>query len=70
MQNIPTPESIQDLESIFDNVAHEFINEINLKEEEISGDPDWSLIDEYYAFRNKIQKRIRELYPDYKFDNF
>lgn len=70
MKNIPTPESIQSLESIFDNVAHEFINEINLKEEEVSGDPDWSLIDEYYVLRNKIQKRIKELYPDYKFDNF
>lgn len=55
-----TPEQLEELESVFDTVAHEFISLIS--------DPD--LITEYYALRQKLQAKVKELHPKYKFQNF
>jgi hypothetical protein len=55
-----TPQQLEELESVFDTVAHEFISLIS--------DPD--LITEYYALRQKLQAKVKELYPEYKFQNF
>lgn len=55
-----TPEELEQAESVFDSVANEFIDLIS----------DSNLIDEYYVLRNKLQAKIKELYPEYKFQNF
>lgn len=55
-----TPQEIEQLESVFDTVAHEFIHSVS--------DPD--LITEYYILRQKLQAKVKELYPEYKFQNF
>jgi len=55
-----TPDQLEQLESVFDSVAHEFVNLIS--------DPD--LITEYYIFSKKLQTKIKELHPEYKFQNF
>ena len=55
-----TPEELEQVESVFDSVANEFVDLIS--------DPE--LIDEYYILRNKLQAKIKELYPEYKFQNF
>ena len=55
-----TPQQLEELESVFDSVANEFINLIS--------DPD--LITEYYVLRKKLHAKIKELYPEYKFQNF
>ena len=55
-----TPQEIEQVESVFDSVANEFINLIS--------DPD--LITEYYVLRKKLHAKIKELYPEYKFQNF
>ena len=55
-----TPQEIEQLESVFDSIASEFINLIS--------DPE--LITEYYVLRNKLQVKFKELYPEYKFQNF
>ena len=55
-----TPQEIEQLESVFDSIASEFINLIS--------DPE--LITEYYVLRNKLQEKFKELYPEYKFQNF
>lgn len=58
--NMTTPQEIEQVESIFDSVANEFINLIS--------DPD--LITEYYTLRQKLHAKIKELHPEYKFQNF
>lgn len=58
--NMTTPQEIEQLESVFDSIASEFINLIS--------DPE--LITEYYVLRNKLQEKFKELYPEYKFQNF
>lgn len=55
-----TPEELEQAESVFDSVANEFVDLIS--------DPD--LITEYYILRNKLQAKIKELHPEYKFQNF
>ena len=55
-----TPQEIEQVESVFDSVASEFINLIS--------DPD--LITEYYTLRQKLHAKIKELHPEYKFQNF
>lgn len=55
-----TPQEIEQLESVFDSIASEFINLIS--------DPE--LNTEYYVLRNKLQAKFKELYPEYKFQNF
>ena len=55
-----TPEELEQAESVFDSVANEFVDLIS--------DPE--LIDEYYILRNKLQAKIKELHPEYKFQNF
>lgn len=55
-----TPQEIEQLESVFDSIASEFINLIS--------DPE--LNTEYYVLRNKLQEKFKELYPEYKFQNF
>lgn len=55
-----TPQEIEQVESVFDSVANEFINLIS--------DPD--LITEYYTLRKKLHAKIKELHPEYKFQNF
>ena len=55
-----TAEQLEQVESVFDSVANEFINLIS--------DPE--LITEYYVLRKKLQTKIKELYPEYKFQNF
>lgn len=67
-----TPFDLQDIEaaeSTFDSVAHEFIDLINEKEFVITGQTS-PLIQDYYDLRNKVQARLRELYPDHEFQNF
>lgn len=67
-----TPFDLQDIEqaeSTFDSVAHEFVELINEKEKEITGKTS-PLIDEYYILRNKLQAKIQELYPHHEFGNF
>lgn len=55
-----TPEQLEQLESIFDSAANEFIDSIS--------DPD--LINEFHILRQKLQAKVKELYPEYKFQNF
>ena len=55
-----TPQEIEQVESVFDSVANEFINLIS--------DPE--LITEYYVLRQKLQAKVKELHPEYKFQNF
>lgn len=55
-----TPQQLEELESVFDTVAHEFISLIS--------DPD--LITEYYVLRKKLHAKVKELHPEYKFQNF
>lgn len=55
-----TPEELEQAESVFDSVANEFIDLIS----------DSNLIDEYYVLRNKLHAKIKELHPEYKFQNF
>ena len=58
--NMTTPQEIEQVESVFDSVANEFINLIS--------DPE--LITEYYVLRKKLHAKIKELHPEYKFQNF
>ena len=58
--NMTTPQQLEELESVFDTVAHEFISLIS--------NPD--LITEYYTLRQKLQAKVKELHPEYKFQNF
>lgn len=58
--NMTTPQEIEQVESVFDSVASEFISLIS--------DPD--LITEYYTLRKKLHAKIKELHPEYKFQNF
>lgn len=58
--NMTTPQELEQVESVFDSVASEFINLIS--------DPD--LITEYYILRQKLQAKAKELHPEYKFQNF
>ena len=55
-----TPQEIEQVESVFDSVASEFIDLIS--------DPE--LITEYYVLRQKLQAKVKELHPEYKFQNF
>lgn len=58
--NMTTPEQLEQVESVFDSVATEFVDLIS--------DPD--LITEYYVLRKKLHAKIKELHPEYKFLNF
>jgi hypothetical protein len=62
-------QDIEQAESCFDSVAHEFVELINEKEKEITGKTS-PLIDEYYILRNKLQAKLQELYPQHDFQNF
>jgi hypothetical protein len=69
---MPTSFDLQDVEqaeSLFDSVAHEFITLIEEKEKEVTG-KESSLIGEYYVLRNKLQARLHEIYPQHIFQNF
>lgn len=64
---------LQSYESSFDSVAHELIELIKAREKELTGlnnEDDHSLIDAYYHLRNELHKKIKEVYPDYGFENF
>ena len=67
--NVFDLQDIEQAESHFDSVAHEFIELINEKEKEITGQKS-PLINEYYILRNKLQAKLQELYPHHEFDNF
>ena len=56
----PTAEQLEQVESVFDSVANEFIDLIS----------DSDLITEYHILRKKLQTKVKELYPEYKFQNF
>jgi len=67
--NVFDLQDIERAESYFDSVAHEFIELINEKEKEITGQTS-PLIDEYYILRNKLQAKLHELYPHHEFGSF
>lgn len=64
------PSDIKHYESTFDSVAHELIMLLREREKELGLEKDHGLIEEYYMFRDKLQKKAQELYPDYNFENF
>ena len=64
------PSDIKHYESTFDSVAHELIMLLREREKELGLEKDYGLIEEYYMFRDKLQKKAQELYPDYNFENF
>jgi hypothetical protein len=53
---------IQDMESRMDSVVHELIYAIT--------DSAMPLISEYYVWQKKVQAKIKELHPDFEFENF
>jgi hypothetical protein len=61
---------IKHYESVFDSVAHELIMLLREREKELGLEKDYGLTEEYYVFRDKLQKKAQELYPDYNFENF
>jgi uncharacterized protein YktA (UPF0223 family) len=62
---------IKHYESTFDSVAHELISLIADREKEVKGSIDnTQLIDAYYSFRDILQAKAQQLYPDYDFENF
>jgi uncharacterized protein YktA (UPF0223 family) len=71
MKTFFTPEDIQYYESTFDSVAHELIQLLEYREEEVNGKLDnRQILDEYYSFREKLQAKAQELYPNFNFGNF
>jgi len=54
-------ENIQDMESTMDSVVHELVYAI--------GDYQ-DLISEYYVWQKKVQAKMKELHPDFEFENF
>ena len=64
------PSDIKHYESTFDSVAHELIMLFREREKELGLEKDLGVIEEYYVFRDKLQKKAQELYPDYNFENF
>lgn len=64
------PEDIKNYESTFDSVAHEIISLLDDRGKELGLEKDYGLTEEYYMFRDKLQKKAQELYPDYNFENF
>jgi len=60
--NPPTGKALEleQSESTFDSVAHEFLAEIG----------DTQLDDVYYEFRKLLQRRIQQQFPTTKFGNF
>jgi hypothetical protein len=57
---------IEELESVFDNVAHELFDT-----EYFSDNVASQLLDKYYEFRKDIQELIKSDFPsDEKFGNF
>jgi len=65
------PSDIKHYESTFDSVAHELISLIADREKEVKGSIDnTQLIDAYYSFRDILQAKAQQLYPDYDFENF
>jgi hypothetical protein len=65
------PSDIKYYESSLDSSAHELISLIADREKEVNGSIDnTQLIAAYYVFRDVLQKKAQELYPDYDFENF
>jgi uncharacterized protein YktA (UPF0223 family) len=65
------PSDIKYYESSLDSSAHELISLIADREKEVNGSIDnTQLIDAYYVFRDVLQKKAQQLYPDYDFENF
>ena len=54
------PVELEQLESHFDSVAHEFLSDLDDKE----------ALDAYYEFRKILQQRIQAKYPTLNFANF
>jgi len=52
---------LQDMESTMDSVVHELIHAL--------GD-SIDLISEYYTWQEKVQAKMKELHPDFDFENF
>lgn len=52
---------LQDMESTMDSVVHELIHAL---------DDRIDLIDEYYTWQEKVQAKMKELHPDFDFENF
>jgi hypothetical protein len=54
------PVELAQLESHFDNVAHELLSDLD----------DAAALDAYYEFRKILQQRIQAKYPTLNFANF
>jgi hypothetical protein len=67
--NVFNLQDIERAESYFDSVAHKFIELINEKEKEITKQKT-HFIDDYYILRDKIHKKLHELYPHHEFESF
>lgn len=52
---------LQDMESTMDSVVHELIHAL---------DDRIDLIGEYYTWQEKVQAKMKELHPDFDFENF
>ena len=67
----PNPEDVKNYESTLDSAAHELIMLIADREEEVTGSTNNAeLYNAYYVFRNALQGKAKQLYPDYDFENF
>jgi uncharacterized protein YktA (UPF0223 family) len=65
------PEDIKNYESTLDSVAHELISLLDDREKEVNGKLDKKQrIDAYYSFRDILQAKAQQLYPDFNFENF
>lgn len=59
---------IQDMESRMDSVVHELIYAITESTFILFSAED--LISEYYVWQKKVQAKMKELHPDFEFENF
>lgn len=70
---------LQDMESTMDSVVHELIHALD----DVTsgscgvqvGEPEdfgscFDLIGEYYTWQEKVQAKMKELHPDFDFENF
>jgi hypothetical protein len=62
MKTLNEAKSVQEMESIMDSVVHELIYAIT--------DSALPLISEYYVWQKKVQAKMKELHPDFEFENF
>lgn len=60
----------EQLESSFDTIGHELINEINLFDEKNGKEIDWALTDKFEELTKLLQAKLQSMYPNDKFQNF